>query len=280
MGCPNSAGRQAANPATTITFRFRQGRLRLIREKDSVLTRQVHPLEIVCHRGANRYAPENTLAAAQLCVDWGADTVEIDVNTSADGVMYLFHGPELERTTDGVGRMANTPSSVIDQLDAGARFDAHFAGTRIPRLEPFLDWARGKCKLFLDVKYADAAALLDALDRTGTRKDVFVWSSFDDWTAEFVRLAPDVPVKVNVRDVAGVHAAADTVNARIVELGPERLSRELVAACRARGVRVMVNYMGDDAALVESLVEADFDMINTDNADLWLAAARAAGRHA
>ena len=264
MGCPNSAGRQAPNPATTITFRFRQGRLRLIREKDSVLTRQVHPLEIVCHRGANRYAPENTLAAAQLCVDWGADTVEIDVNTSADGV----------------GRMANTPSSVIDQLDAGGRFGAHFAGTRIPRLEPFLDWARGKCNLFLDVKYADAAALLKTLDRTGMRRDVFVWSSFDEWTAAFVRLAPDVPVKVNVRDVPGVHAAADTVNARIVELGPERLSPELVAACRARGVRVMVNYMGDDAALVESLVEADFDMINTDNADLWLAAARAAGRHA
>ena len=243
------------------------------------MTRQRHPLEIVCHRGANRHAPENTLAAAQLCVDWGADTVEIDVNTSSDGVMYLFHGPELERTTDGVGHMANTPASVIDRLDAGARFGAHFAGTRIPRLEPFLDWARGKCNLFLDVKYADAAALLKTLDRTGMRRDVFVWSSFDEWTAAFVRLAPDVPVKVNVRDVPGVHAAADTVNARIVEIGPERLCPELVAACRARGVRVMVNYMGDDVALVEKLVEADFDMINTDNADLWLAAARAAGRH-
>ena len=63
------------------------GNLRcLIRGKDFTLTRQRHPLEIVCHRGANRHAPENTLAAAQLCVDWGADTVEIDVNTSSDGV--------------------------------------------------------------------------------------------------------------------------------------------------------------------------------------------------
>ena len=28
-------------------------------------------VEIVCHRGANEYAPENTIASAQVCVDWG-----------------------------------------------------------------------------------------------------------------------------------------------------------------------------------------------------------------
>ena len=35
---------------------------------------------IVCHQGANEYAPPNTVAAAQLCIDWGMDYVEIDVN--------------------------------------------------------------------------------------------------------------------------------------------------------------------------------------------------------
>lgn len=32
-----------------------------------------HSVEIVCHRGANHYAPENTYAAAQVCIDWGMD---------------------------------------------------------------------------------------------------------------------------------------------------------------------------------------------------------------
>ena len=87
----------------------------------------------------------------------------------------------------------------------------------------------------------------------------------------------DGPASADYPDAA---LAVGELATRIVEIGPERLCPELVAACRARGVRVMVNYMGDDVALVEKLVEADFDMINTDNADLWLAAARAAGRHA
>ena len=72
------------------------------------------PLEIVCHKGANRLAPENTLAAAQICVDWGVDTVEIDVSSSADGVLYLFHGPRVDGTTDGTGYFANLTAAEID----------------------------------------------------------------------------------------------------------------------------------------------------------------------
>ena len=44
----------------------------------------VKMVQIVCHKGANRQRPENTFASAQLCVDWGVDYVEVDVNTSAD----------------------------------------------------------------------------------------------------------------------------------------------------------------------------------------------------
>ena len=38
-------------------------------------------VQIVCHKGANELRPENTRAAAQLCIDWGVDWVEVDVNT-------------------------------------------------------------------------------------------------------------------------------------------------------------------------------------------------------
>jgi len=43
-------------------------------------------LEVVVHRGANREAPENTLAAARRCVELGVDYVEVDVRLSRDGV--------------------------------------------------------------------------------------------------------------------------------------------------------------------------------------------------
>jgi len=60
-------------------------------------------IEIVCHRGANELAPENTYASSQICLDWGVHYVEIDVSTSADGVLYVIHGPGLETDRPAYG---------------------------------------------------------------------------------------------------------------------------------------------------------------------------------
>ncbi|HXF60497.1 MAG TPA: glycerophosphodiester phosphodiesterase family protein, partial [Caldilineaceae bacterium] len=118
-------------------------------------------IEIVCHKGANEYAPENTYAAAQRCIEWGVDYVEIDVNLSKDGVHYILHGPSVEETTNGSGNIQELTSAEIDALDAGSWFDARFAGERVPRLEPFLRWIKGKAKVFFDVKAANLPELID-----------------------------------------------------------------------------------------------------------------------
>jgi len=41
---------------------------------------------IIGHRGASAHAPENTIAAFQLALKFGADAVELDAKLSADGV--------------------------------------------------------------------------------------------------------------------------------------------------------------------------------------------------
>ena len=104
-------------------------------------------LEIVAHRGANHLAPENTIAAAQKCVELGVDYVEIDVRTSKDGVMYLLHDKTLDRTMDGTGEIKERESSYIDSLDAGSWFSSNFSGEKVPRLEPFLRVFKGKIKV-------------------------------------------------------------------------------------------------------------------------------------
>ena len=40
---------------------------------------------VLAHRGANRQAPENTIAAMARAVELGADGVELDVHRTADG---------------------------------------------------------------------------------------------------------------------------------------------------------------------------------------------------
>lgn len=116
--------------------------------------------EIVSHRGANAVAPENTYAAAAKAIEWGVDYVEVDVNLSKDGVHYIIHGPTVDLTTDGRGRIADLTSAEIDALDAGSWFDPAFADERVPRLEPFLRWVTDKAKVYFDLKTVDLPAFI------------------------------------------------------------------------------------------------------------------------
>ena len=47
--------------------------------------------------------------------------------------------PKVDRTTDGHGALADLTLAEVRKLDAGSWFDPHFAGTRVPTLDEFLD---------------------------------------------------------------------------------------------------------------------------------------------
>lgn len=225
-------------------------------------------IEIVCHRGANAYAPANTLPAAQICVEWGMDYVEVDVNSSSDGVLYIFHGPELEFTTDGVGLFHELTAAEIDQLDAGSWFDPHFVNERVPRLDAFLRWVKGKAKVFFDVKRADLPQLLALVEATGLQAECFFWFGDDAQAQHFRRLAPHLPLKVNASDAADVHAACDRLAANIIEVELPDLTPDVVAACQARGVKLMVYHTKNDPAAFRQMIAAGSDLINCDHGDV------------
>src|SRR3546814_8170638 len=52
--------------------------------------------EFIAHRGAGRYAPENTLAAMRLGAQHGFRMMEYDVKLSRDGVPILLHDDRSE----------------------------------------------------------------------------------------------------------------------------------------------------------------------------------------
>ena len=69
--------------------------------------------QVIAHRGAMAYAPENTLASFREARRRGARWVEIDVKLSADGVPILMHDASLKRTM-GIDRLvAETPRAEL-----------------------------------------------------------------------------------------------------------------------------------------------------------------------
>jgi len=96
--------------------------------------------QIIAHRGASAYAPENTIAAFDQAKALGGRMIEFDVMLSADGEAFVFHDDALKRTTNGSGEFGLVTSEYLRSLDAGSWFSKQFHGEEIPTFYEVLKW--------------------------------------------------------------------------------------------------------------------------------------------
>ncbi len=101
-------------------------------------------VEVSAHRGASMFAPENTMAAFILAAEQGADWIELDVQESKDGRIFVMHDESFKRTTGLDARSWQLPYYRIRMLDAGSFFNESFAGERIPQLSQVIEFAKEK----------------------------------------------------------------------------------------------------------------------------------------
>lgn len=106
----------------------------------------------IAHRGGSFYAPENTMPAFQKAVELKADMIELDVTLTRDKIPVVFHDKFLHRTTNGKGNIQNFYERELNELDAGSWFDIEYTGTKIPKLEDVLRWAKGSVALNIEIK--------------------------------------------------------------------------------------------------------------------------------
>jgi glycerophosphoryl diester phosphodiesterase len=114
---------------------------------------------VLAHRGASGHACENSLAAFREAVRLGADGVELDIHTTADGSLLIHHDPVIR----GVGPIASHRLEAI-------RATPLPNGEPIPILEEALA-VLGGLEVWIEVKALPASAdllLLGAIERAPT----------------------------------------------------------------------------------------------------------------
>lgn len=94
---------------------------------------------VYAHRGASKYAPENTMAAFEKAVEMGAQGIELDTHLTSDGHLVVTHDDILGRTCSGSGMVKDKSLSQLRQLDFGSWFGPGYEGEKIPLLQDVIE---------------------------------------------------------------------------------------------------------------------------------------------
>lgn len=224
--------------------------------------------QIVCHRGACRLAPENTVASGHMAAMLGGNIVELDLRQSRDGQVYVLHDATLERTTNGQGRIRDMDAADLDMLDAGAWFGSKFTGEPLPRFPAFLDALGGQVDFYIEVKDADPDKVAQAVLNAGLRDRCFTYSENADMRAAMRSAAPWMKRMVNWRDLNALDDARAVHDAQILEFHAPDLTEDRYAAARGLGLEVMVFTPLQDEAAFRRALTLNVDYLNIDYPEL------------
>ena len=237
--------------------------------------------EVIGHMGSCADRPGNTLAGVRRAIEAGAHVSEVDVRTTRDGVLVCLHDPEVDRTTDGKGKVADLTLAAVKKLDAGAKFDPKFAGERVPTLREVLERAKGKIGVMIDLKedgeeYARKVAT-EVRDH-GEPKRVVLGIRSVEHAKHFRKLLPEARQIGLVPTVQDIEPFAEA-GVKVIRLWPKWLADEkLVPRVRKLGLELHLGTgNGTRVEVLPLLVHEPESLASDDPAQLVKTLAEIAG---
>ncbi len=246
---------------------------------------------LVAHRGAcGGNIPPNSAPAFEAAVCAGADIVELDVDRSADGELFIQH-PRMEsvhlRMRDSIREY---PAAVVEHFRL-SNWDLAPTEWPILRLEEALSLLRGRCLVNIDKFWENPAAIAALVRRLGMEEQVIIkTANKPQYLDDVERYAPDIPYMTIASEED--NTAGDIARRNINYVGIEALftrgdapiaSREYIDRMHAEGRIVWVNSIvynyravlaaghNDDVSVTGRpedgwgwLADRGFDLIQTD----------------
>ncbi|MCL9813326.1 glycerophosphodiester phosphodiesterase [Natranaeroarchaeum aerophilus] len=218
-------------------------------------------MRVIAHRGFAADAPENTVSAIERA-SRVADSIEFDVRRCGSGELVVVHDEQIDRVTDGTGRVGDLSLSELQS------FKVLGSGESIPTLEDVLAAIPADVDLNVELKETDIAG--DVLDVLGRVENDCIVSSF---SADALREVRSLDRSVATAFISG--RLRDEPIRRAVELGCEyvhpRFSLLLYSPLlsRARTVDLDVNvWTVNEPLLARAMAWRGVDGIATDAVDV------------
>ncbi len=222
------------------------------------------------HRGGDRVAPENTLAAFQDAVDQGYRYLETDVHASADGVVYAFHDDDLQRMVGEPVAISTLNSKQIDALRVEG-------GHAIPRMADLFE-AFPDARFNIDAKaWPVVEPLCDLVQKTQTQERICIGSFSDGRIEKLVQQLPNVCHSLGPKGALRFRSAALTrkpvsftagaAQLPVRQAGVPMVTKASVAYAHKCGMQVHVWTINSESTM-HKLLDMGVDGIMTDDCAL------------
>ncbi len=162
---------------------------------------------IAAHRGVSAgNIPCNTLPAYETALKQGADMIEIDVEMSSDGKLYIFHPGMEPAHLCSPTRLRDMTSDQIANLRY-VNYDNVKTQFPINTLDELLETFKGRCYINVDKFWGHPKEIYEAIKRHGMVEQVLVKSTYSEDVIDVLRkLAPDLPYMPIVSNTHPKHA--------------------------------------------------------------------------
>lgn len=227
---------------------------------------------IIAHRGVSALAPENTMIAFAKAKECGLRWIEFDVTVASCGTVVIMHDDELQRTTNGIGKINDFKYDYLKTLDAGSWFAPEFAGEKIPTLKDVLLFLnQNQMAANIEIKsYSGKEAwlvsrVLEEIKQYANHDTPLLITSFSKTILKQVRRQNShIPLGFLMSKWdESYHSFCDELSATHICIDHNLLSHDRVGQLKSTG-RFLFTYTVNDVARAKALFSFGVDAIFSD----------------
>jgi glycerophosphoryl diester phosphodiesterase len=244
---------------------------------DKIKARTEKEILVCAHRAYHKFAPENSIASIEQAIEAKIDIVEVDVNTTKDGILVLMHDNSIDRTTNGKGWISDFTFAELQQFSL--KKDSIVTTHKIPTLSEVLSVAKDKIILNLDIKRVDVAKLYQQLKINKMQNDVFSFIWDKRKIEKILAIDATYAVLPEVSNKVEIEYYLQNVSSKLQHFNDKSFTNENVSWAKTKGIEIFMNSLWDadeafvvgNTASIDNIIALKPAIIQTDHPKLVLA---------